>query len=406
MASEEIVLEGHIIDSLTLPKVMDAIVYHDGDFEVMEIRVGRTRDAESYARLKVTAPDAATLDAILELVGPLGARILDNHDVRTAPAPRDGALPDDFYSTTNLETQVRIQGQWVPVANTEMDLAIVVDGATGTAAMKPMSEVKAGEAVAVGHSGIRVTPLARLSSRDVFSFMNSDVSSEKPKAQVIQGIAQEMRELRERGGRVCVVAGPAIVHSGASPWLAALIRDGYVQALLGGNAVATHDVEHVLYGTSLGVDIAKGSSVEGGHNHHMRALNAIRRAGSLRAAVDQGILTQGIMVEAIRAGITMVLAGSIRDDGPMPDVITDVVEAQRQMRAALRGVDMVLMICSMLHSIAVGNLLPASVRVVAVDINPSVVVKLADRGTFQAVGLVTDAELFLRELGEALGVRP
>lgn len=402
MRTEEIALEGHILDSHILPRVMDAIMDLGGDFEIVEFRVGRHKEETSFARLKVSAADIDALNNILTLLQPLGVQVADTEDAHTAPAPRDGALPDNFYSTTNLETEVRLAGHWVPVAYTEMDLAIVVDHAASTAEMRPMSEVRAGEAVVVGHHGVRVTPLQRPRAKEVFSFMGSEVSSEKPKAQAIQGIAQAMREVRGRGGKVCVVAGPAVIHSGAAPLLAGLIRQGYVQVLLGGNAIATHDVEHALYGTSLGVDLAKGSGVEGGHNHHMRALNAIRRVGSLKAAVDQGILTSGIMYEAIRQGITMVLGGSIRDDGPMPDVITDVVEAQRQMRAALRGVELCIMLCSMLHSIAVGNLLPASVKVVAVDINPSVVVKLADRGTFQAVGLVTDAELFLRELAETL----
>lgn len=405
MPTEDIVLAGHIIDSLILPRVMDAIMDLGGDFEVLEIQVGRTKAETSRAVLRVSAPDADGLTRILEASQPFGARVLDNVDVVTEPAPRDGALPEGFYSSTNLETQVRLRGQWVPVANTEMDLAVVVDWERDTAEMRPMADVRAGEAVVVGHHGVRVTPLERPRTREVFSFMGSEVSSEKPKARAIQAIAQEMRDVRARGGKVCVVAGPAIVHSGAAPLLAAMIRDGYVNVLLGGNAVATHDVEYALYGTSLGVDITKGTSVEGGHHHHMRALNTIRRVGSLRAAVEQGVLRSGIMAEAIRAGIPMVLAGSIRDDGPMPDVVTDVVEAQRQMRGALRGVELVIMISSMLHSIAVGNLLPASVKVVAVDINPSVVVKLADRGTFQAVGLVTDAELFLRELAEELSIQ-
>jgi lysine-ketoglutarate reductase/saccharopine dehydrogenase-like protein (TIGR00300 family) len=220
---------------------------------------------------------------------------------------------------------------------------------------------------------------------------------------VIQEIAREMRAIHARGGRILVVAGPAIVHSGAGGYLAQMIRDGHVDVLFGGNAVAAHDVESALFGTSLGVNLESGLPAEGGHRNHMRAINVVRTAGSLAAVVEEGTLTKGIVFEAIRRGIPMVLAGSIRDDGPLPDVITDVLVAQDRMRAALPGVEMAVMVCTMLHSIATGNILPASVKTVAVDINPAVVTKLADRGSWQAVGLVTDAELFLRELASALG---
>jgi lysine-ketoglutarate reductase/saccharopine dehydrogenase-like protein (TIGR00300 family) len=247
-----------------------------------------------------------------------------------------------------------------------------------------------------------VIPVERARDRETFSFMASNVSSEKPKKLVIDEIARQMRETRARGGKILIVAGPAIIHSGAAPYLAEIIRAGYVQVFFGGNAIAVHDVEAAVLGTSLGVALHSGEAIEGGHRHHMIAINTIRRAGSLRAAVEQGILKQGVMYECIRNNVALVLAGSVRDDGPLPDVITDVIEAQRTMRAALDGVEIALMISTMLHSIATGNMLPASVKVVAVDINPAVVTKLADRGTFQAVGLVTDAELFLRELAEAL----
>ncbi|HYN88852.1 MAG TPA: TIGR00300 family protein [Ardenticatenaceae bacterium] len=400
--TEEIKLRGHIIDSWVLPRVWDTIMDMGGDFDVLDFRVGKHRDEPSYAHLRVRAPDTEMCRTIMAQLQELGAELVSEKDVETQPAPRDGALPADFYSTTNLVTHVRISGQWVPVEGTEMDLAIVVDREQGRAATRPMVHVRKGETVVVGHEGIRVLPLERARESEVFSFMNSAVSSEKPKKLVIHEIAREMREIKLRGGRILVVAGPAIVHSGAGPYLGELIRDGYVDVLFGGNAIATHDVEAALFGTSLGVNLESGIPVEGGHRHHMRALNTIRAVGSLRAAVEQGILIKGIMYEAITKGITMVLAGSIRDDGPMPDVITDVMVAQDQMRAAVQGVEMVLMISSMLHSIATGNLLPASVKTVAVDINPAVVTKLADRGSWQAVGLVTDAELFLRELALAL----
>jgi lysine-ketoglutarate reductase/saccharopine dehydrogenase-like protein (TIGR00300 family) len=370
----------------------------------VEIRVGRRKEETSFARLKISADTEARLHAIITAVQDYGAEIVSREDVHTEPAPMDGVLPDDFYSTTHFPTQVRLNGTWVEVTGTEMDLAIVADRANATARMIPMADVRHGDQVVVNHEGIRMLPPQRSRERELFSFMGSQVSSEKPKRLVIEQIAKEMQEMRAHGGKILVVAGPAIVHSGAAPSLARIIRAGYVQALFGGNAIATHDVEAALFGTSLGVMMKNGEPIEGGHRHHMMAINTIRRAGSLRNAVEQGILKQGLMYECIRHNVELVLAGSVRDDGPLPDVITDMIVAQRQMRAAVQNVEMALMISTMLHSIATGNMLPASVKVVAVDINPAVVTKLADRGTFQALGLVTDAELFIRELAEALGV--
>ncbi len=400
--SEVLELRGHIIDSLVLPRAFDAIMNLGGEFDVEEIRVGKHKDETSYARLRVRAADASTLDAILTQLQELGAELVSQKDVQTALAPRDGALPVDFYSTTNLVTEVRIGGRWVRVDNPEMDVAIVVDRAAQRAFTRPMVHVKRGDPIVVGHDGLRAIPLERPRETEIFSFMNSSVSSEKPKKLAIHDIAREMKEIKARGGRILVVAGPAIIHSGAGPYLARLIREGYVDVLFGGNAIATHDVESALLGTSLGVNLENGLPMEGGHRHHMKALNTIRNAGSLRAAVEQGILKRGVMYEAIKKDIRMVLAGSIRDDGPMPDVITDVLVAQDRMRESVAGVELALMICSMLHAIATGNLLPAFVKTVVVDINPAVVTKLADRGSWQAVGLVTDAELFLRELSHAL----
>lgn len=402
--SEEIVLEGHIIDSWILPKVFDTVMDLGGEFDLQEIHVGRRKDETSYARLKISADDDGRLHRILTALQDYGADIVSRGDVHTEPAPLDGALPDDFYSTSHFPTQVRLDGRWVDVGGTEMDLVIVVDRTGSSAYMVPMGDVRKGQAVAVGHEGIRVLPPQRSRSRELFSFMGSEVSSEKPKRLVIEEIARQMRETRAHSGKILVVAGPAIVHSGAAPYLARIIRAGYVQALFGGNAIAAHDVEAALLGTSLGVALENGLAVEGGHRHHMIAINTIRRAGSLRAAVDRGVLSKGIMYECIRNNVELVLAGSVRDDGPLPDVIVDMGVAQRKMREAVQGTEMALMIATMLHSIATGNMLPASVKVVAVDINPAVVTKLADRGTFQALGLVTDAELFMRELAEALGV--
>lgn len=397
--SEEITVSGHIIDSLILPRIFDVVMDLGGDFDVLKIKVGKHKNEPSWAHLRIKAANDELLDTILTQLNPLGAELVSAGDVQTKPAPRDGALPPDFYSTTNLNTQIRLEGEWLNVSGTEMDVAIIVDRDNRTAHTVPMILVKEGDPIAVGHDGVRVLPLERARDKDdVFSFMSSEVSSEKPKKLVIHDIAREMRDVKERGQRVVVVGGPAIIHTGAGPYLAALIRHGYVDALLGGNAIAVHDVESALFGTSLGVNLETSAPVDGGHHHHMRAINTVRLAGGLRAAVEQGTLTKGVMYEAIQRDIDLVLAGSIRDDGPLPDVITDTVIAQQQMRAAVQDAGIVLMICTMLHSIATGNLLPAHVRTVAVDINPATVTKLADRGSWQAIGLVTDAELFLREL--------
>jgi lysine-ketoglutarate reductase/saccharopine dehydrogenase-like protein (TIGR00300 family) len=400
--SEEVTLEGHIIDSWTLPRAFDTIMDMGGAFDVQEIQVGRAKDEVSFARLKVRANTEAKLEGILTALQSFGAVLASREDVAYAPAPANGVLPPEFYSTTHLPTQVRLNGHWVDVKNTEMDLAIVISPAFSEAQMIPASAVCQGELVVVGHEGIRILPPQRSREREIFSFMGSNVSSEHPKRLVIEEIAKQMREIRARGGKVLIVAGPAIVHSGAGAHLAKMIRDGYVQVLFGGNAIATHDVESVLFGTSLGVALHNGRPVPGGHRNHMAAINTIRSAGSLRDAVEQGILKEGIMYECVQNNVDLVLAGSVRDDGPMPDVITDTAIAQVRMRNALVGVEMVLMIATMLHSIATGNMLKASVKVVAVDINPAVVTKLADRGTFQALGLVTDAELFVRELASAI----
>ncbi len=401
---EEIILEGHIIDSLILPRAFDLIMDMGGNFEVEEIRVGRSKTEPSFARMKVFAQNEDQMLRMIRALQDLGARLVDGEDVQTAPAPVDGAAPDDFYSTTNLPTEVRLNGRWVPVEGTEMDLVIVVDRKAGRAYTSPLADLRKGDEVVVGHQGIRVHPLEREREMEVFSFMRSEVSSERPNRVAINLIAEEMRRIRARGNKILFVVGPAVIHSGAGEYLARLIRGGYVQVLFGGNAIAVHDVENQLFGTSLGVDIKTGLPVPGGHAHHMRAINKVRQVGGLRQAVEQGILTGGVMYECIRNNVEMVLAGSIRDDGPIPEVITDVIEAQRAMRRALRGVEMAVMMATMLHSIATGNLLPAHVKVVVVDINPAVVTKLADRGSFQAVGLVTDGELFLRELAEELGV--
>src|SRR5215471_18247275 len=402
MPSELIELSGHIIDSWTLPRAWDVIMDRGGNFAVEEIRVGRSKTETSYARLKVMAPNDQTLELILSELQQFGAVLLHGDDAQAATVEQDGVLPPRFYSTTNLPTQVRINGQWVEVEDIEMDVAIVIDKAINRAYGKPMHEARVGEEVVIGYDGIRVHPFERARERESFAFMQSTVSSEKAKVLAIHEIAHQMKETRAHHGKILFVLGPAVIHTGAGRYIADLIRLGYVQVIFGGNAIITHDIESALYGTSLGIDLRSGEQVEGGHRNHLRAINAIRAIGSVEKAIETGLLKEGITYEAIKHNVTMVLAGSIRDDGPMPGVINDMQEAQKQMRLALKGVEMAIIVASMLHAIATGNLLPATVRTVVVDINSAVVTKLADRGSFQAAGLITDAELFLRELAEAL----
>ncbi len=402
MPSELIELSGHIIDSWTLPRAWDIIMDRGGNFAVEQMRVGTSKTEPSYARLKIEAPNDEILELILSELQQFGAVLVHGGDVQTLPVEQNGVLPAKFYSTTNLPTQVRLNGQWVNVEGIEMDVAIIIDRAFCRAFCRPMHEVQVGDQVVVGHDGIRVHPFERAREREAFAFMQSNVSSERVKVLAIHEIARQMKETRAKNGKILFVLGPAVIHTGAGRYVADLIRRGYVQVIFGGNAIVTHDVEAALFGTSLGVDLRSGEQVEGGHRNHLRAINAIRAVGSLEKALEVNLLREGITYEVMKRNIPMVLAGSIRDDGPMPGVINDMQEAQRKMRQEVQGVEMAIMIASMLHAIATGNLLPATVRTVVVDINPAVVTKLADRGSFQAAGLVTDAELFLRELAEAL----
>ncbi len=402
MPSELIELSGHIIDSWTLPRAWDIIMDRGGNFAVEQMRVGTSKTEPSYARLKIEAPNDEILELILSELQQFGAVLVHGSDVQTLPVEQNGVLPAKFYSTTNLPTQIRLKGQWVNVEGIEMDVAIIIDRVSGRAFCRPMHEVQVGDQVVVGHDGIRVHPFERAREREAFAFMQSNVSSERVKVLAIHEIARQMKETRAKNGKILFVLGPAVIHTGAGRYVADLIRRGYVQVIFGGNAIVTHDVEAALFGTSLGVDLRSGEQVEGGHRNHLRAINAIRATGSLEKALEVGLLREGITYEVMKRDIPMVLAGSIRDDGPMPGVINDMQEAQRKMRQEVQGVEMAIMVASMLHAIATGNLLPATVRTVVVDINPAVVTKLADRGSFQAAGLVTDAELFLRELAETL----
>ncbi len=408
---ETVVLRGHIIDSLILAKVLDTIVMMGATFDLSDVRIGTRREEPSSARIRIVAPTAELLAEILIAIQPHGAVPEQEQDCAWEPAPADGVLPDAFYATSHLPTQVRVCGTWVAVEGIEMDTAIRLTLDARRAATVPMADVTRGDAIVVGRTGVRVEPLARPAERDVFSFMEAHVSSERPHTPVIADIAHRLEKLRtaHRQGqpksRVLVAGGPAIVHAGGRDALAWLIDEGYVHVLFCGNALAAHDMEAALFGTSLGYELQVGRVVPHGHEHHLRTINRIRAIGSIEQAVTSGVVRTGIMAACVRRQVPVVMAGTIRDDGPLPGVITDAMEAQAAMRAALPGVGLALLIASTLHAIATGNLLPATVPTVCVDVNPSVPTKLADRGSFQAVGLVMDASSFLRELARTLGWR-
>ena len=395
---EDVEIQGHIIDSLLLPKVLDEILTRGGSFTLKDIRVGQRQADPSYARIEVRAPSAAVLREVLDAIHDHGAAPVATRDCKVVPADMDGAFPEGFYSTTNYRTQVRIGGEWIEVEDQEMDCGILIDPEGPAARCIPMADVRQGDPIVVGKQGLRVLPAETMARQNLFEFMASPVSSEKPKGVTVREIAAAMRRTRQAGEKILAVLGPAVVHTGSVEHICRLIRAGYLNVLFAGNALATHDIESALYGTSLGVWLDRGLPAEEGHEHHLRAINTIRRAGGIRAAVDKGILKSGIMYECVRHDIPYVLAGSIRDDGPLPDVLTDVLKAQAKMRELIHGVGFALMVATALHAIATGNLLPAWVKVACVDINPATVTKLTDRGSVQTVGIVTDAEPFLRHL--------
>ena len=397
MTSETVEVHGHLIDSGVLSRVLDDILEYGGDYSIDKFEVGKTPADESYARLTVKSDGDDDLARLIMRLQTHGVNPTDPGEAMLREVEQDGVFPDDFYSTTNLETVVRLGGHWVPVENPEMDCGIVVkDDRARTIAV---SEIMAGDTVVCGASGVKVVPLPAIDrSAGGFEFMNSEVSSEKPQALLVRQIAQQMRDVKESGKKVLWVAGPAVVHTGAAPAMVALVEAGYVDVLFAGNAIATHDIEASLFGTSLGVDLKQGRGVEHGHEHHIRAINQIRRAGSIAKAVESGLLTGGVMHALVTNKKQFVLVGSVRDDGPLPDVYTDVIEGQRAMRAGLKDVGFAIMVATMLHSVATGNILPASVPLVCVDINPATVTKLADRGSAQARGIVTDIGLFLEQL--------
>lgn len=403
--SQEIELQGHIIDSGIMTQLFDRVMDMGGNFEILVFDVGKKKTDPSYARLRIAASSKEKLHSILSELHRIGARPLEVKDVHLVHAEGDRILPKGFYTTTNHPTKVKYLGEWINVEPTKMDFLIVVNHKNKTAQSTSLSEVKKGDLVVVGEQGVNVSYPERPRESSTFEFMHGTVSPERPSETLIAQIAREILEVRKNGGKIAIVGGPAIIHTGADKALAEMIHKGYIDVLFAGNALAAHDIEYNLFGTSLGMDISTGKPVMGGHKHHLYAISEIMRAGSIKSAVDSGVVTGGIMYECVKKNIPFVLAGSIRDDGPLPDVITDVMAAQDAMRTHIAGCSMILMIATLLHSIAVGNCLPSNVKTVCVDINPASLTKLMDRGSMQAIGVVSDAGTFLPLLARQLEIQ-
>jgi lysine-ketoglutarate reductase/saccharopine dehydrogenase-like protein (TIGR00300 family) len=401
-------LAGHIVDSLLLAKVLDQVLEAGADYRLDQIDIGRTPTDSSRVVIEITADDEAHLDRLAEQLQVHGVNPLTPGDATVEAATLDGVLPAGFHSTTNLATEVRLDGRWVAVANPEMDCGLVVEdpvepGGPPTIRTVPMHRVRAGDRIVVGVHGVRVVAPRPATADASFGFMDSDVSSEKPKGLQLASLVDRLRLARERGERVLVVCGPAVIHTGGGPEVARLVRGGWVDVLFAGNGFATHDLESNVMGTSLGVSITSGAGTEGGHSNHLRVINEIRRHGSIAAAVDAGYITGGVMYELTQREVPFVLGGSIRDDGPLPDTVADVVAAADRMRELTTDVGVALMLATTLHAIATGNVLPGAVDTWCIDINQAVVTKLADRGSHQARGIVTDVGPFLRHLADSLG---
>ncbi|NEQ35710.1 MAG: TIGR00300 family protein [Okeania sp. SIO3I5] len=400
--SRSVRMEGHLLDSGLINQALDLIVEGGGSFKVINFNLGEQRQSTSLAEVKVSAPSHEVMEEIMSQLIDIGAVIPseDVEDAKLEPIEKNGVAPDDFYVTTIYPTEVRVKGQWIRVQNQRMDGSIAITEVDGQieAKCKVVRDLKIGEKAVVDVSGIRTirkTESREKRNQEEFSFMSAGVSSERRVELVVEQVAWELRQIRDRGGKVVVTAGPVVIHTGGSQHLASLIRQGYIQALLGGNAIAVHDIEQSLLGTSLGVDMKQGVAVHGGHRHHLKTINTIRGCGSIAKAVETGVLKNGVMYECVKNNVPFVLAGSIRDDGPLPDTQMDLIKAQEEYTELLKGVDMVLMLSTMLHSIGVGNMTPAGVKMVCVDINPAVVTKLSDRGSVESIGVVTDVGLFL-----------
>jgi len=392
--AQEIEVQGHLIDSSILTKIFDKIMDLQGEFQVQEIKIGEKKGDTSFARLLITGKNQKQLDEILETVYRLGAVSKIQKEITLKKSPKNCVMPDNFYSTTNNHTNVFHKGRWIPVENMMMDKCIVVK--SRRAFCVPVRDVKKDDLIIVGESGVKITPPERpREGVNVFEFMGSSSSSERPTQHIAKKVADDIYNTKKKGGKIVIVGGPAIVHTGADDAVSELIRSGYIDGVLAGNALAVHDIEYATLGTSLGMNVHDATLAYHGHRNHMDTINAVFKAGSIANMVKTKKLTKGIMYECVKRNVPFVLAGSIRDDGPLPDVITDVAQAQREYKKILKDASMVIMISTMLHSIATGNMLPANVKVIVVDISQPTVTKLMDRGTWQALGIVSDVGAFL-----------
>ena len=400
MVSETVEAEGHLIDSGNFQSILTTVVEHGSEYEILLFEIGRTNAQGSHLTLKLTCDTDARLQDLLSKLSVFGCYVEGAPDALLRTADMDGAVPVDFYSTTNHRTSVFLNGTWVPADHQRMDAALVVKN--GTVECRKLRDIRKGDQVVCGLQGIRVAPDVQQRDKPSFGFMSNEVSSERRVETSVARVTDMLRRVKADRGKIAFVAGPVVVHTGGSEYFCELIRLGFVNVLLSGNALAVHDIEVALSGTSLGIDLNSGHPVEHGHRNHMRAINAVRRAGGIGRAVETGVLTSGIMHACHQHGVKYILAGSIRDDGPLPETMMDLVEAQDAYSDALAGVDVVVMLSSMLHSIGVGNMLPSWVKVICVDINPAVVTKLSDRGSTQTIGIVTDVGLFLHQLAEQL----
>lgn len=392
--SREIEVKGHLIDSLILTKIFDAVMDLGGEFEVLKIKIGTKKKDESSAELRILGKNQKHLEKILELVYREGATAKIQKEVNLKSASKNNVIPDNFYSTTNNHTLIFLKGKWINVDNQMMDKCIVVK--SNKAKCVPIRDVKKGDKIVVGEEGVKIIPPTRpREGMNVFQFMGGSSSSERPTQHIAKKVAEDIFKTRKLGGKIVLVGGPAIVHTGAADSVATLIRLDFINALLAGNALAVHDIEYSTLGTSLGMNVNDGTLAVRGYRNHMQTINSVFKAGSIEKMVKSRQLTKGIMYECVRKKIPYVLAGSIRDDGPLPDVITDVVVAQKKYKDVLKNAKMVIMASTMLHSIATGNMLPADVKIIIIDINQPTVTKLMDRGTWQAVGVVSDVGAFL-----------
>jgi len=398
--TEVVEAQGHLIDSHIMERIFDTVVEFNGKFEVERFEIGRTNGDASHLRLKVETGEARQMHSLLEALVSLGCSPVDSGDAGLKTIEKDKCAPEDFYSTTNHKTFVRSGGEWIEVQDQRMDALVVLRGTE--AWCRKLRDIRVGDEVVVGMRGIRVIPESKERDRLSFAFMSNGVSSERQVETAVQQTANLIRTVRSEGRKVIVVAGPVVVHTGGNIPLAKLIRNGFVQAILSGNALGVHDIEAALLGTSLGVRLSDGRQEEHGHRNHMRAINAINHYDGIRGAVEAGRLTSGIMYECVKNNVPYVLAGSLRDDGPLPDTVTDMNVAQELCAEQIKSAGLVLCLGSMLHSIAIGNMSPSWVKLVCVDINPAVATKVSDRGTGQAIGVVTDVGLFLEHLCRAL----